>query len=397
MKLVRIILIHFATLLVVLNSKSVFYGILHSSESKGVLLIVVLALFAMQCIVRKRYAIKKDVLITISMLLFLLLASDLYNGTGFNGVSVFLACFVIAILYSQVISKDEFMCSYINVMVVIAVISLICSAIKIASPGITNIFLSQRYQLEDSYYIASPLYTWGTFYIDPRNYGPFWEPGAFQIYLNIAILFLIATNTMLKKGKFIILVVALLTTMSTTGYIIAAIMVLFFYDDILAIVVSRKKRTINPKTKYITFLIIVFLILGWVLTSEVVVNKFSVSNVSYNTRVNDIIQSLELSVKNIFFGLGNTDTLKNEIQSRNIQTNSNGLLAMIYTFGGFYAFFYMYRIKKGINYLFCKNTKLQNNVIFIIFIIMFSTEAVYWFQFFCVLLLTYDMREKRLE
>lgn len=51
-----------------------------------------------------------------------------------------------------------------------------------------------------------------------RNCGPFWEPGMFAVFLNIALF----VNLFLLKGKSIvtiILVIALLTTVSTGGYI----------------------------------------------------------------------------------------------------------------------------------------------------------------------------------
>ena len=65
----------------------------------------------------------------------------------------------------------------------------------------------------------------------PRNCGYAWEPGAFAVYLCLAIfinLFIIKTD---KKSKIRlwILITALLTTQSTTGYSMFLIIMLFYY------------------------------------------------------------------------------------------------------------------------------------------------------------------------
>ena len=55
-----------------------------------------------------------------------------------------------------------------------------------------------------------------------RNWGPFWEPGAYQAFLNVALIFTLFIRE--KKGKHwilssIVFTVAVISTLSTTGYL----------------------------------------------------------------------------------------------------------------------------------------------------------------------------------
>lgn len=83
-----------------------------------------------------------------------------------------------------------------------------------------------------------------------RNYGMFWEPGAYQGFLNLALLFLIrfekSRKTMIQT---LILVATIITTKSTTGYIVLAFMLYFLV---------KKYSSKSNVTKYF-FLILLLL------------------------------------------------------------------------------------------------------------------------------------------
>ena len=62
---------------------------------------------------------------------------------------------------------------------------------------------------------------WGYGIGTTRNAGMFWEPGAFQCYINLALVILFFDKNKEeyngKKFKLIIFIITLLTTQSTTG------------------------------------------------------------------------------------------------------------------------------------------------------------------------------------
>ncbi|GKT08601.1 hypothetical protein DSTSK_19060 [Desulforhabdus sp. TSK] len=68
----------------------------------------------------------------------------------------------------------------------------------------------------------------------PRNSGMFWEPGAFQGYLILALIFLAFVKHDTPRKQYVrslqILCAGVLTTLSTTGYIALALIPLLHYD-----------------------------------------------------------------------------------------------------------------------------------------------------------------------
>jgi hypothetical protein len=81
------------------------------------------------------------------------------------------------------------------------------------------------YSIQPSY--TSLLYN----FTIPRNCGYAWEPGAFAVYLCLAIFINLFFTNPDNKGKirFWILVTALLSTQSTTGYMIFMLIILFYF------------------------------------------------------------------------------------------------------------------------------------------------------------------------
>jgi hypothetical protein len=120
----------------------------------------------------------------------------------------------------------KFIYVYVEIMTVLSVISLffwlytvffglIPGAIAV-SEGASSIIV----HTQDIYNVQA-----GT----SRNSGMFWEPGAYQGFLNLALLFLLKMdNINRKKLRFLILILGVLSTQSTTGYIVM-MLVLYVY------------------------------------------------------------------------------------------------------------------------------------------------------------------------
>ncbi|MCD4735160.1 MAG: O-antigen ligase family protein [Bacteroidales bacterium] len=117
-----------------------------------------------------------------------------------------------------------------NIVYVISIYSLILYFLQIFIPPFTDfLFRIEKVFSEISSLPVRPsilIYTITTKYSElgifgniPRNFGMFHEPGAFAVFIVLAI----ATNIMLTNRPFsrknIILIIALLTTFSTAGYI----------------------------------------------------------------------------------------------------------------------------------------------------------------------------------
>ena len=87
-----------------------------------------------------------------------------------------------------------------------------------------------------------------------RNSGFCWEPGVFQIYINMVLFLNLNSLSKFKKWELIILVISLLTTFSTTGYLVFfLILVLYLY--------SSKDRFAFKIKPLITIVSILFIVL----------------------------------------------------------------------------------------------------------------------------------------
>jgi len=85
----------------------------------------------------------------------------------------------------------------------------------------------------DEFYQPAPTIIIYTFHevlrIDFRNSGPFWEPGAFVIFIIIAMIFNIIEAKKLWTKQNIVLTLAVISTLSTTGYIAFFLLIMSYY------------------------------------------------------------------------------------------------------------------------------------------------------------------------
>jgi len=82
------------------------------------------------------------------------------------------------------------------------------------------------------FYERSPtiiIYNFHEVLAEYRNSGPFWEPGAFAIFLILALIFNTIDEGTLWTKKNIFLCIVLLTTLSTTGFVALFVLVMGYY------------------------------------------------------------------------------------------------------------------------------------------------------------------------
>lgn len=134
--------------------------------------------------------------------------------------------FSIAGFFLLVMMKDKFRIAYMNIMAVIAAISLVCFFSMRVIHFIPNIGL-----LNSKLDMYLGIFIWNVRngeVILGRNCGPFWEPGAFSGYLlMVFVLYVNEWNKLWKehKLKVIMLLLALVTTFSSQGYIAGFILI----------------------------------------------------------------------------------------------------------------------------------------------------------------------------
>jgi hypothetical protein len=133
---------------------------------------------------------------------------------------------------------------YEKVIYYLAIIGLVLWVIQTALGGDTLFYIIRRIPGIDQFsnvsgdglnaliYSVQPTYTSLRYnFTIPRNCGYAWEPGAFAVFLCLAIFInLFFTNTDTKhKTRFWVLLLALLSSQSTTGYIVFVVIALFYF------------------------------------------------------------------------------------------------------------------------------------------------------------------------
>ena len=160
------------------------------------------------------------------------LSLSLYTGGGVTLPSI--AAAFMKMMLAYLILKtvgSRFSETYINVIVFLAVISLLG-------------FLSDRFHLFEALVVKLPpvgdmgyegvLYIFRHPWHITRNNSIFFEPGAYQAFLNLALFLIFFTQTNFEKRKkwiyIAILLTTLITTFSTTGFLLFLVMFpLFLY------------------------------------------------------------------------------------------------------------------------------------------------------------------------
>ena len=219
--------------------------------------------------------------------------------------------------------KHKFQDIYVDVMTFVAFISVICFGYTQLIGPLPGIQFSQ---IGVSSIVYTQISAFGVFL--PRNAGMFWEPGAFQGYLNIAVAFLIMQPfTKNRLLHFLILTIAILTTKSTTGYAVFAFILLYYFLFIFEGPVSVK----------------VFVIIAMGCIYIYAYNNLDFMKEKLEThqnlganqegRFNDYLRFSSLLIDNFFFGLSSS--------INRIVDTGNGFLSFLLYFGimGFLYYF----------------------------------------------------------
>ena len=238
----RSIIEHLLVLMSILASGSLYY----SSYSNPFLLlyfsICISALFLLKKFNLSKYYFLYALISICFLFLHPILLGNLHIPNIYFGYSIRIASFLIVI---SILGHQKFSLTYLRIMVFICFFNLILY--------ISNVYLFQYSQSLPS--LLPDLRSWDDytfknyiFYFAPigidgnnavpyssfiRNTGLFWEGGAYQYFLNLAlILSLYVKKNLIFSFPNWIFIISILTTFSTTGYIIMAI--------VLASIVMKK-------------------------------------------------------------------------------------------------------------------------------------------------------------
>ncbi len=306
------------------------------------------------------------------------------NINAVSGVILTMLCSAVTVV---LVEKDKFAKYYIRIIFVYAVISLPCYFIQIFFRDIAYSLCQPGYNWKSGMGYSF-FHTWGrngTIY--SRNAGPFWEPGAFQCFLNIAILFLLynVDCNAIKHRKIVlcVLLLTVITTASTTGYIVFIIIIIIQRDRIADVLFQSEEAKEN-----LPFILIVALVIISVTILPSIHAKISdEDNESTNLRTADVADGLDMVLKAGPFGLGETHQ-RNQLRSSMglYKDDSAGLINLTYTYGWFMGIAYLILLWKMPQRIFGTSSQKENFLIFAIFVLFHMTEGLWSLSFFWCLL-----------
>lgn len=299
---------------------------------------------------------------------FIFIVSCLLNfrsGISFQKLLQIFVYYLVGFFLVATLEKEDFKRVYINIVAAEASIS-VC------------IWLLQLLNLVDSRTETILGFTYKRFLYNSifatRNSGIFWEPGAFQFFLNLGLIFIFESEGSIKhyRIKQIILTVAVLSTQSTTGYIILALIYIYYVA-----INNAKKMNTSQRIKYIISVAAVCVVGIYVLSSNTVQSKFTNDNYSYRTRSVTWEVSSKMILDKPVTGYGYDSVFYNSTYQSlgaRSQHNSSGLLLFTCYLGIPLMGCYLYMMYKSIKAM---NFKMHPIWLSVILLLVFNSECFF--------------------
>lgn len=296
--------IYISTFLLVYISSG--YSVL--AKQGTVVLLYCLGLFA-YIVFTNIYALNKIRFMPV-VCLAIAVISYIVNGEDSKQTTILISFFCLAIIFSSAYSAERWCRAYVRVMSLIAVCSLGLYVITMAAPSVINILpkVTNSKGLEKGtvFFAVTPT--------ENRNYGCFWEPGAFQTYILLAFIIEVFKLNAESKKRIAILLLTLVTTFSTAGY--AAM--------VIAIVAVMMSGVTNSALGKNTRRIIILALIAGAVSYYIIKNVYpqlyytlfgkledygtnKTENSSTGVRMNSIIDVFKVYAENPVFGVGNTE------------------------------------------------------------------------------------------
>ncbi len=286
---------------VILLSKSLYY------ETYGGNFLLIGFFFALAIIIIpniKNLKIEKILL----LYSFGLIALILINlETNYRSLFVLISRLMIAIIIIHLISFKRFSKIFTNIILVLSVISplalfVIHFDLQSPLPDFNTIHEGdQERTLRNFIFFGVDELTLIKYTI-LRTTSIWWEPGAFQIFVNLAVIFSLINNNLSLK-RYVIFAIAILSTLSTTGIIAFSILSLIHFKNY-----RITKKNISLYLFPLSILTFSFIFIG-----PLLIEKLNISHLSFISRYYDIIISINMLADNFFIGFGYGTSVENAI------------------------------------------------------------------------------------
>ena len=362
---------YFLVLLSLLVSKSLYY----ETFGENYLLLFTVLILLLILIFNGAYSRLKFSKGSIIGLIVVVLSVVVNFSFALTTVSVFITALYAAFLLRTLVSYKSFALKFFRIVNVLMCFSLLRYLVIIFSlDSSLPDFISIEGDHYKNFVFFGVLKTQTTYFQLLRNNGLWWEPGAFQVIINLSYIFGLSLD-MINKRYFILYFVIILSTFSTAGFLVFAMLSIIFV-----------RRNFSIATGMLIILISVPFILFSGFYNEVIGSKVNLDHGSTLSRFNDSMLALRIFVENPFFGigLGNVDSIDVYTRRYDYGTGSNGIL-LLFSYLGIFAFFIFFYLAVPAYLVYFRN-KFERVIVAISFILIFFSQNFIIILIFSILI-----------
>lgn len=382
---IRKFLYYLFVLYIIYATDSLFFSTNYNQsvvKASQYFIILLTAVFTIKYLMLKH---KKSDFLLLLTICFFLFFSMFVTGDYTGGYFLKIALFAFSYFFFEICDADRFINTFLKIMKVIAVVSLIGFLFSAFISEISFLpILKNTLQREYISLIFANIPV--RLDLQNRNYGPFWEPGVYQAYLIVALFFSLFYKKENNKFNIVLFTITMITTFSTTG-IIALFFLFAGY-----VLHSSKKDMNDTKLKWLVALLLfaggLYLLLDqniW----ELVFRKLALGteSASFSSRWNAIGANIYIILQYPFFGCGPNGAsvllylYLNNIQQTGTFFNVNTILAHFSIYGLLVGIYFMWNIGRFINGFIEKNI-LTKGLILLTIICILSGENFMYSLFF---------------
>lgn len=172
-------------------------------------------------IANKKYVLHKKIIFIYFILILTFLAVSVYHHDYFNRILIKVLYMTTGMLICMSYPLKDYAQAFLKCMTFFSAAAIFLTMIAYISPSIVKALPSMINTAGVRFYSIGfaglderSLNTWNI-----RTGGIFWEPGVFQMYLNMAILLELTLGNAKNKIRTVIYIIALFLTFSTTGFL----------------------------------------------------------------------------------------------------------------------------------------------------------------------------------
>lgn len=289
-----------------------------------VILGIFASIFLVKILMRNHGCISWDIFLCIICVFFSSLMN--FDKSLIGIIKIF--CLIIGFYIARHFEKKRFVKTFVSMMTLIAVVSLIVYILKdfLIGLNIFPIITGYKEQKFANFFFANVRVNSVSSF---RNWGPFWEPGVYQAYIIVSLLFLMFEKNEFKHRNLMIVIhlITIGSIMSTTGFLAVPFLLFAFIMD----------RSTNRKFMLLKIVIvaIVFGFVFWFMNSQyfdtIFTDKFEQG--SNLDRIATVRYGIQLFLQKPIFGFSSTYTAQFHEIAGQAFSITNTYIANLVVFG----------------------------------------------------------------